>query len=410
MIKISDYLRNIFTMITGAFVAQLILILGSLAITRIYKPEDLGLIALFLSLVNIVSVISTGQFEHSIILPKRNKDAYNLIFYTCFLVLVVCGVCFILILPFKAEISNFLNQDNFDIWLYFLPIMVVLNAFFYVFRAWLIRKKKFNRITKGTVLKSVILNAIIITGGLYVANPIFFLIGNLAAQFSETVYLYIKIEKTKTDLSVVNAKVLLKEYKNFPTFLLPAELINTYTSQNPIILLNLFFGASTVGFFSLTQRVLGLPIKLISNTTREVFKQRATEEFNNYGNCRKSFGETFKLLFFVSLVPAIILYFLSPVLFSFFFGSDWVISGLYAKYLLIMFCFQFSVSPLSYVLFIRNKQKYDMYWQIGLLIFTTIGILVGVYFDSPDISIIGFSITYAFMYVVYLKLIYDASK
>ena len=69
-------------MITGAFVAQLILILGSLAITRIYKPEDLGLIALFLSLVNIVSVISTGQFEHSIILPKRNKDAYNLIFYT----------------------------------------------------------------------------------------------------------------------------------------------------------------------------------------------------------------------------------------------------------------------------------------------------------------------------------------
>ena len=30
MIKISDYLRNIFTMITGAFVAQLILILDHL--------------------------------------------------------------------------------------------------------------------------------------------------------------------------------------------------------------------------------------------------------------------------------------------------------------------------------------------------------------------------------------------
>ena len=128
---------------------------------------------LFLSLVNIVSVISTGQFEHSIILPKRNIDAYNLIFYTCFLVLVVCGFCFIMILPFTTEISNFLNQDNFDTWLYFLPIMVVLNAFFYVFRAWLIIKKNFNSITKGTVLKSVILNNNIITGGLYIANPYF---------------------------------------------------------------------------------------------------------------------------------------------------------------------------------------------------------------------------------------------
>ena len=50
MIKISEYVKNILTMMTGAFISQLILIAGSLAITRIYTPEDLGIIALFLSI------------------------------------------------------------------------------------------------------------------------------------------------------------------------------------------------------------------------------------------------------------------------------------------------------------------------------------------------------------------------
>ena len=95
---------------------------------------------------------------------------------------------------------------------------------------------------------------------------------------------------------------------------------------------------------------------------------------------------------------------------SFFFGDQWEMSGYYSRYLLIMFCFQFSVSPLSYTLFIRGWQKYDLYWQISLLILTSIGIYVGYYFNSADYAILGFSIAYSIMYLVYLKLIYNAAK
>lgn len=410
MIKISEYVKNILTMMTGAFISQLILIAGSLVITRIYTPEDLGIIALFLSIANILTVISTVQYQHAVILPKNNNDAYNLAFYTCVIVIVFCVILTIIIYPLIEKISIFFGQNEFELWLYWLPPMIILNAFFYIFRSWLIRVKNFKQITSATIFKSLILNLVIISGGIYSKDPIYFLIGNLLAQLFETFFLFSKIKREKiiSNTKVVNK--ILSRYSNFPKYQLPSALVNNYTSQNPIILLNFFFGTSTIGYFALTRRVLALPIKLIANTTKEVYKQKATEEFNRFGNCKKSFNQTFKLLFISSFVPLIILFFLSPFIFSFLFGPEWEKSGIYARYLLIMFCLQFSVSPLSYTLFIRDRQKYDLYWQIGLLVLTTTGILIGAYYNSADIAIICFSVAYSLMYLIYLKLIYDASR
>lgn len=407
-----DYLKNILTMMGGVFLSQVIMVIGSFFLTRIFTPEDLGLIALFLSLTSILSVIATGRFEHSIILPKSNLDGYKLMFYTSILVTIFSLLLFLVIYPFNNTISQYLNNPDIRSWLFYLPIMVVLNSLFFAFRAWLIRRKEFKIITFASVIKAVVLNSILIVGGIIYGNVVIFLIANIIAQFVETILLFLKLKDGQIDFEVKKKEAigLFRKYDKFPKYLLPGDLVNTYASQNPIILLNLFFGNAVVGYYSLAQRVLGLPIKLISNTTKEVYKQKATEEFNKNGNCKEVFVETFKMLFLTSLVPAVILYILAPWMFSFFFGDQWEISGYYSRYLLFMFCLQFSVSPLSYTLFIRGWQKYDLYWQISLLLVTSIGIYMGFLFNSAHYSILGFSLAYAFMYLVYLKLIYNAAK
>ena len=104
------------------------------------------------------------------------------------------------------------------------------------------------------------------------------------------------------------------------------------------------------------------------------------------------------------------MFFFAPILFEILFGSEWRDAGIFAKYLLMMFFLQFSISPLSYTLYIAGKQNYNLYWQIMLLITTSIGIFMGVLNNSVDISIIGFSIAYSFMYIVYLVMIYYSAK
>ncbi len=399
-------------MMSGVFLSQIIMVVGSFFLTRIFTPEDFGLIALFMSLTNILSVVSTGRYEHSIILPKLNIDGYKLMFYTSIIVLIFSFFLYFLIYPYQKNISSYLNNSDIESWLIYLPIMVILNSLFFVFRAWLIRNKEFKRITYGSILKSLVLNIILIAGGIFYGDVMVFLIANIVAQLFETVFLFVRLRKSHIPFVYRKKEALglLKAYDKFPKFLLPGDLINTYASQNPVILLNLFFGNAVVGYYSLSQRVLGLPIKLISNTTKEVYKQKAAEEYNEKGNCKEVFMKTFKMLFLTSLIPTLVLYYTAPWIFSFFFGSQWEVSGQYSRYLLIMFCFQFSVSPLSYTLFIKGRQQYDLYWQVCLLIFTSIGLYLGYYLNSADYAILGFSIAYSLMYLVYLKLIYDASK
>ena len=63
---------------TGTSLAQAIPIIISPILTRIYTPEDFGLLALFLSITNIIGSVANGRYELAIMLPKEDEDAINI--------------------------------------------------------------------------------------------------------------------------------------------------------------------------------------------------------------------------------------------------------------------------------------------------------------------------------------------
>ena len=75
----SEFTRNVLTLMTGTTVAQIIPIAISPILTRIYMPEDFGLLALYLAISGVISVAATGRYEMAIILPKENSIAIQLI-------------------------------------------------------------------------------------------------------------------------------------------------------------------------------------------------------------------------------------------------------------------------------------------------------------------------------------------
>ena len=408
MFNNNEYLKNIVTLMSGVFLAQVVLFCGSLVITRIFPPEDFGVIAFYISLVHILVVISTFRYEHSIVLPKKDYDSYDIMKITKRIVVYFAITLFVIIILFNKEILNIISKTKFEYFLFSLPFFVVLNGFFFIYRSWLVRKKNFKRISKATVIKSVVLTLLLILGGVIFNDVLVFLFANIIAQVIETLYLQNAIAKRNFDKN--NAVNQLRLYSDFPKFSLPADLISTYTSQNPILLFSFFFGDYIVGQFSLTQRVLAIPVKFISGSTLEVYKQKASEAYNEIGNCYDICISTFKKLFLIGLIPTLIMFFLAPYLFEILFGVEWRQAGDFAKYMMPMFFLQFSLRPLSYTLYIAGKQNYNLYWQIGLLTLTTIGIYIGIFYESSYLSILGYSLSYTFMYFIYFFLILKASK
>ena len=63
---------------SGTVISQIIAILVSPILTRIYSPDDYGVFGVYASIVGIVGVIITLKFEAAILLPKDNGKAIRL--------------------------------------------------------------------------------------------------------------------------------------------------------------------------------------------------------------------------------------------------------------------------------------------------------------------------------------------
>ena len=68
---------------------------------------------------------------------------------------------------------------------------------------------------------------------------------------------------------------------------------------------------------------------------------------------------------------------------------------------------RFIVSPLSYTIYIAQRQKLDLYWQILLLLVT-----IGSFMFTQDVTVAlwSYSILYSLMYVIYFALSYRCAK
>ena len=157
-------------------------------------------------------------------------------------------------------------------------------------------------------------------------------------------------------------------------------------------------------------KVLMIPINLLSNTISDVFKQKATKDYNRLGNCMDIFISTFKKLILIGIIPFSLLGVFAPDIFSFIFGEKWKIAGEFAQIMTPMLFLKFVINPLSYTFYIAQKQHLDLIGQVVLFLFVSISIFIGLEFNNAEILLISFSISYSIMYILYLSFSYKYSK
>jgi O-antigen/teichoic acid export membrane protein len=66
-------------LVSGTVFSQPLLLLATPVLSRCYAPEAFGLTALFLSLTDILGELSCMRYEFSIVLPKSDREAANLL-------------------------------------------------------------------------------------------------------------------------------------------------------------------------------------------------------------------------------------------------------------------------------------------------------------------------------------------
>ncbi|WP_457641501.1 lipopolysaccharide biosynthesis protein [Persephonella sp.] len=357
----NEFIRNVLTLISGTVVAQSIPILISPLLTRIYTPENFGTLALFTSLVSIISIISTARYEIAIVLPKSNRDAINILALSLIIVFLVTFIVFFGIILFKEELIKYINNKDLEYFIYLVPLSVLLAGIYQSFYYWFNRKKQFSTISSSQIIQSVTISfSQILLGFIRTSNGL--ILGNIIGRIITTFYIvkiFLKNDKDKS-IKYINIKRIFKQlviYKDFPLINSLHAFSDILRTSISMILISSYFGSTTLGYYSLAVRVLQVPVGMLGSAISQVLYKKITDKYNNGENVYKYIKIVILWLIILSLPIFGIFYFLAVDLFTFMFGEQWYLSGEYSKILIPYLFLNFLVSPISYIPIVFGKQK-----------------------------------------------------
>ena len=381
----SEFSKNVLTLMTGTTIAQAIPIAISPILTRLYTPEDFGVFALFVSMSSIFGTLVNGRYELAIMLPKKDEDAIQICALGFIITFCLSLFLLILIFVFHPYLTTFLDY-NVGFWLYFVPITVFFTGTYNVLNYFYNRHKLYKDVANATIFKSIVLAIMQLSIGALKGGVLGLIGGQLVSQIFINVKLFKQLAQNKFTLKKISKNKMLalaKRYKDFPKFSMPAALANALSYHLTNILISSFYTILNLGFYSLTQKVLGIPSALIGNSIGQVYFQQATIERQDVGHAINSFKTTLKKLFLISCSFFLILFFVVEDLFALVFGEEWRVAGIYTKILIPMFCVSFISAPLSITMTVFEKQINSLMVNM-ILIVSSMGVILLCYYTHSS--------------------------
>jgi len=406
----SEFNRNVLTLMTGTTIAQAIPILIMPLLTRLWSPEEFGLFANYMALVVILGVITTGRLDMALILPKKNEDALRIMLTS--LVMSTIIIFFIYTVIYAIDKLNLGLYFSIHGWHYLVPLGALLYGVYSLMIAWHNRNKNYELMSESRIIQSTSISVSQVIIGLLFKFNLGLIVSDLLGRLI-SIILIIKntgLLHTKLKLNSVKNIALLKRYKKFPLLETPASVVNVSAHQLPFIVLPLIFSPVVAGLYFLVFRVLMMPASLIGTSVLEVFKNRAQEDFKKRNSCREIFIKTGLTLFFIGLIPALIIYFFAPDLFVFVFGEEWRQAGEYAQILTPLALAQFVSAPLSYVLVFREKLFLDLKLQLIFLVLVVLSLWLAAELMSITIAIWLLMISGCVFYLIQLAFSYKYTQ
>lgn len=407
----SSGVRNFAKLLSANVVAQVIGLVVYPILTRIYAPEDFGVLNLFLSISGVLVILSTAEYYNAIVLPKDDKEGKNVLLLSLCLLLALVAIIAVSVF-FAEAIADLFNTPEFAQYYWLMPILVAASGGWNILNYWYIRRGRYDKISTYQLSQSILSSggkigfgyAGMLSGGMIYAvvlAPLLALCGSIVLRFKGT--------KHRHTFSFKKIMEAAKRYKNFPLYSLPKSFVNMLAGQLPVLLLTPYFGSQYVGWWSMALLLGFIPISMVSRSIYQVLYQYTTERVNS----RLAIGPYFrKFTWGVLLVgcPVFALLFLiMPWLTSLFLGEGWDMTSTYLRWMLPWLLSSILTASTGFLSDIFMKQKIGFGFELLTAFLRVVGVVLGILLKDFSVAILcyalGTAIAITAQYIWLLSLI-----
>lgn len=389
----SDLVRNSSKLLSANVVAQAVALLVYPILTRMFSQEDFGLMNLFLSIGGIMVLLSTFEYHYAIVLPKSESEGRSL-FSLVIVSVAVVSILVLLTVPFTVPISRLFNAPDLARWYWLMPLYVLAMGLWQALSYWYTRQRGFGRISGYQVGQSVANSAIKVGwgaargagGGLIVgsvAAPVLAVGVSVVRSWRSGLLRFGRIDRSQ--LSIVAAR-----YRNFPLYNLPKSLLNSFSSNLPILLLTSSFGLSQIGFLGMAFTLALRPVQMVCSSFYQVLYQRVAQLLNE-GRSMGSFFRVFVSRYLLVAVPvSVVLYLVLPWLTRVMLGEGWQLTGTLIRLMLPWLVCVGLNCMINFLPDIFMRQRGLLIFEVLGLLLRLGGLLVGMYVGSFRVAVVMF--------------------
>lgn len=401
-----SFVKNVSVLVGGTAFAQLITILVLPILTRLYSPEDFGVLAVYSSLLALISVVACLRFEIAIPIPKKDEDAAALLFLSLSSVVLITLLTIIGVMLFSGQIEQ-ATEGKLIGYVWLIPIGVFFSGLYAALQYWATRHKAFPLVAKTRMTQAVSGSGTQLGFGYFGFAPFGLLIGQLLSVAAGIVGLGGYLIKNNLNIfkkvDCQRVKLVFKQYDRFPKYSTWEAFANAGTIHFPIILIAYYAFGPEAGFVMLTMRLLSAPMGLVGKSVAQVYLSEAADRYHQ-GQLKIFTHKTIWSLVKVGAPPLLLVGILAPFVIPVIFGEEWQRAGVVVTWMVPWFFMQFITSPVSMALHITNKLKIAMVLQISGLILRAGSVLyTGLYFNQSVTEV--FAVSGFIFYVMYLSVV-----
>jgi len=361
-------------MFKGTLIAQVIAVISSIFIAKIYGSEAYGILSVFIGFSSIVSIFNSLQLDNYIVTCRDKLISQHWFNFLFLLIPLMTVIGTVLLFPLYVI---FLDKTIENSILLLAILSAILLSYNKTHEFFFTRHRKFSPISFAKII--LVLINVFFQFAFYAKFKVYGLVySSVISLIFVTVYFSFKNKEYFKTIDFNIIKSNLVKNKSVLTYLLPSRFINNLASQSIPLLIFAFFSIQEAGVYFFSQKILTMPLFIISSSISTVYFEKATNLMRT--SKKELFNATKKIVRFNVLTMFIFLVLLNTVgiyLLEMLLIESWINLRLYLLILSFLVLSRSSFSPISNIIVVLNKNNVSLLFNIYLLLVNIIAFYVG---------------------------------
>lgn len=381
----SPYLRPVMLLASGSGLAQVLGLLVTPIVTRLYLPSDYGALTVYSSIVAILAAIAGGRYEIAVVLPSDSKqgesDAISLVRVS---LLCVAATSVLTLLAVAALVlwSEVPSVELLGFWAFAIPLGVLLSATSTTLSAYATRRRMYGRIARVAPLQKVGSAAVQVSAGLAKWGMSGLMLATLVAPLVglgvlSQIYQQGRRELVRSKLSLAELRAIALQYSDFPRLSTWFALLNALAWNTQILVLAQYYSVSETGQYGLAKAVIVVPTSLVLTGVSQVYLRECAARAHDPAAAKRLAVQTLKALVAASLPLFVAIFLVSKHLFGIVFGEEWVAAGAITIAMIPLLWARFLTTSLTTTFNVYRRQGLLLAWQVAALTLTLLGYILG---------------------------------